>query len=189
LLKYTKIPGEDSNHYVSFSYHHGEIHYQDTNSIKSTQQMSRDHLYVIDSSFHSLQSFRTPKNEVQLEWKKVIDHIQKQQQAVTTDRLIEYFNIPIQQYHQEYLTNLATYHEESLKGLTREETQNMIGRLWEGLYKNYFLGIKKDDQSIINPIGSSEPVILFSKDFSHLYVLFETSEGEPIQLILAFERY
>ncbi|PLR76950.1 hypothetical protein CU633_12830 [Bacillus sp. V3-13] len=61
-------------------------------------------------------------------------------------------------------------------------TNEIPGHLWEGLYKNYFLGIQKKDGTIIDPIDSSMPLILLAKDQSHLLVAFETADREPVIL-------
>jgi len=182
LAQYEKISGEDSSHFVAISFHHGEIHYNDS-SIKSTHQMSTDHLYVIDSAFSSLQSFREPETTTHREWKDILDNVYEQQLTFTSDKLSSAFDISVNDYYQLTLTELANYNQDVLFELNRTQTQTLIGKLWEGLYKNYFLGIKKADGSIIDPIGSSEPILLLSKDFTHLYLLFETSDGESIQLI------
>ncbi|MFC4320767.1 hypothetical protein [Litchfieldia salsa] len=182
IAQYSKITGEDSSHYVAISYHHGEIHYDD-NHIKSTQKMSGDHLYVIDSSFSSLESFREPKKTTQKEWKDILDHATEQNRAYALANLIDHFDINTTDYNQLPLSELVEYNEQPLFELDNEKTQQTIGKLWEGIYRNYFLGIKLKDGTVIDPIGSSEPQLFFHKDSSHILILFETSEGDPIQLI------
>jgi hypothetical protein len=182
IAQYSKITGEDSSHYVAISYHHGEIHYDD-NLIKSTQKMSGDHLYVIDSSFSPLESFREPKKTTQKEWKDVLDHAVEQNRAYALANLIDHFNIQTSNYKQLPLTELVKYNDQTLFNLSKEKTQQTIGKLWEGIYRNYFLGIKMEDGTIVDPIGSSEPQLFFHKDSTHILILFETSKGEPVQLI------
>ncbi|WP_062046376.1 hypothetical protein [Bacillus sp. JCM 19034] len=55
--------------------------------------------------------------------------------------------------------------------------------MWEGLYKHYVLGITQEDGTVVNPIGSTVPLILIPKTTDHFFILFRTPEGEPVQLI------
>lgn len=181
LAQYEKVTGKDSSHYQAVSFHYGEIHENEQN-IRSVQKMSSDHLYVIDSSFQPLTSFREPQTKDEKEWKEILDHIKHQHLEYRWRRLIDYFQINESNYYKLPLTNLPFYNEKALNNLTIEETQVMIGRLWEGLYKQYFLGLKQKDGSIEDPIGSSLPLILLSKDKSHLIVLIEGKSGYPYQL-------
>ncbi|MCA1031735.1 hypothetical protein LCL95_11935 [Bacillus timonensis] len=181
LAQYKKVSGEDSSHFIAVSYHHGEIH--EGESIFSTQKMSSDELYVIDSSFSSLQSFRTPETAAEKEWKNVLDHVTKQQLTYTWEKLINHFSIDKEQYDCLPLTSLVLYNEEPLFNMDQSFSQKTIGQLWEGLYKNYFLGIKKEDGTVVEPSGSILPLILFSKDQTHIIVLTETINGYPVQLI------
>ncbi|WP_078545670.1 hypothetical protein [Litchfieldia alkalitelluris] len=183
IAQYTKITGEDSSHYVAVSYHHGEIHYDDQSKITSTQKMSSDYLYVIDSSFSPLESFREPKKSTHKEWKHVLDHATEQNREFTVDKLVTHFNINRDDYNILPLSHIANFNDATLFNMSKETSQQTIGKLWEGLYKNYFLGIKLEDGTIVDPIGSSEPHLFFHKDLSHILILFETSEGTPVQLI------
>ena len=182
LSQHSKMTGEDSSHFISITYHHGEIH-DDKGMIKSTQRMSGDQLYVIDSSFSPLHSFREPVTSIEKEWKKVLDHATEQQLQYSWNKLLKTFQIPENNYHILPLTDLIQYNDKPLYEMSMEQSQKTIGNLWEGLYKQYFLGIKKSNGSIVDPIGSTIPLILISKDLTHILILIETSEGEAIQLI------
>jgi hypothetical protein len=72
--------------------------------------------------------------------------------------------------------------KDSLPGFTKTESATIVGNLWEGLYKNYILGIRKAEGAIENPKGSTLPLILIATDQTHLLVLTETALGEPILL-------
>ncbi|WP_243290556.1 hypothetical protein [Bacillus sp. FJAT-47783] len=181
LAQYEKITGQDSSHYETISFHYGEIH-ENEEKIRSVQKMSEDHLYVIDSSFSKLTSFKNPVTEEEAEWKEILDHIQSQQLHYRWERLIGHFQINPSQYIQFPLTDLPKYNEKPLEGFTKNETQTIIGTLWEGLYKQYFLGLKRKDGSIEDPIGSSLPLLLLAKDKTHLIVLIEGKSGYPYQL-------
>jgi len=181
LAQYKKVTGKDSSHYQSVSFHYGEIHENEQN-IQSVQKMSSDHLYVIDSSFQPLTSFRKPHTKDEKEWMEILDHIQHQHLEYRWNRLINYFQINESNYYKIPLTDLPFYNDKSLYNFSIEETQIVIGRLWEGLYKQYFLGLKRKDGSIEDPIGSSLPLILLSKDKTHIIVLIEGKSGFPYKL-------
>ncbi len=50
----------------------------------------------------------------------------------------------------------------------------------EGLYKNYLLGIKKENGTIVDPIDSLIPLILLNKNKKELLVLIYTKENEYV---------
>ncbi|MCA1318976.1 hypothetical protein LC085_03555 [Bacillus tianshenii] len=182
LTQYATYSGEDSSHYVALSFHHGEIHHKDE-SITSTHKMSKDQLYVIDSSFSSLQSFKNAETKEQMEWKDVLDKVTEQQLEYAWEKAIDFFEIPVQNYDLYSLEEIIDLQETGLPGMDITRSKEIVGRLWEGLYKEYFLGIKTAAGTTIPPIDSSMPLILISKDYSHLLVLFETREGESVKLI------
>lgn len=178
--KYDK--GKDSTLYQTISLHHAENHIKD-NIIKSAQTMTSNKLYIIDSSFSPLESFQVPINKEQNEWKKIIDHVISENIMNSWDQLIKNFNINKEAYYELSLFDLETFNTNPLPGVSQEKTQKIIGQLWEGLYKNYLLGIKRSQDEVISPIGSKVPLILVSKDLTHLYVLIEGKGGERIKLI------
>ncbi|MDX8364237.1 hypothetical protein [Cytobacillus sp. IB215665] len=182
IAQYKKIQADESRYFVTISYHHAELHNDDLN-IKSSQQMSFDELYVINSLFAPLQSFRIAENKEQKEWKYVLDHAVKQQLQYSWKRLVDHFQLPLKKYIQIPLSDIVLYNDKPLINNNAEKSQQILGNLWEGLYKNYFLGIKKKDGTIIEPVGSTIPLILLSKDYTHLIILIETRDGEAIKLI------
>ncbi|MFD1736543.1 hypothetical protein ACFSCX_08190 [Bacillus salitolerans] len=176
-----RLRGEDSSHYQAISLHHAEIHLKD-DQIKSAQMMSHDELYIIDSSYSPLDSFKQPSNEEQKEWKKVLDHAINQHLFYSWNELAKHYNLDLETYDAIPFVNLATYNKTPLPGLTAEESIRVIGQLWEGLYKNYLLGIELTATETVSPIGSKIPLILISKDRSHLIILIETEAGEKVRL-------
>ncbi|WLR49785.1 hypothetical protein LC040_10740 [Bacillus tianshenii] len=178
-----KIKGEDSSHLSAISLHHAEIHYPD-DVIKSQQVMSSDQIYVIDSPLHPLESFKQAKTPEEKEWKATLDRATEQALKYSWTRLIDYYNIPVKKYKLIPLTSLPAYSEKPLPGKTEEESARILGQLWEGLYKNYYLGIKKEDGTTVSPLGSTIPLILFGD--THLIVLIEDTNGNPTQLIQYF---
>ncbi|RSK27844.1 hypothetical protein EJF36_13690 [Bacillus sp. HMF5848] len=182
LTQHEKVVGEDSSHYQSITFHYGEIH-KGAEQIFSAQTMTRDELYVIDSPFSALYSFRVAKSNEEIEWKQVLDHATLQQLKYSWKRLVDYYQIPINSYHLIPLYNLTNYNNKPLFNLSQAKTNKILGQLWEGLYKQYVLGITLTNGKTVDPIGSTMPLILVSKDFTHLFVLTETIDGQPAQLI------
>ncbi|MGM7701978.1 hypothetical protein ACSVDE_09625 [Pseudalkalibacillus sp. Hm43] len=176
------ITNEDSGHFEAISFHHAELHHPN-DIIKSAQTMSYDELYVIDSPLQPLESFKTPETKEDEINKKVLDHATNQQLKVIWHNLIKYFNVPVENYYMIPLTKLYDYSMVPLPGLSKEKTDQVIGGLWEGIYKNYFLGVKNETGEVESPIGSSLPLILVSKDMTHLLVLTETKSGRNVQLV------
>jgi len=182
LAQFKKVNGEDSSHYEAISLHYGEIHLED-NQIRSTQQMTSDHLYVIDSEFTSAFSFKNAQTEEEHEWKDILDKVKAQHLEYSWNHLIDHYQINKNEYEAIPLTELARYNTEPLLGLSKSKTQEVIGSLWEGLYKNYFLGLKTKEGKVIEPIGSAMPLLLFAKDYSHVLVLIQAEDGTPFKLI------
>lgn len=175
------VKARDSRFFQAISFHHGELH--EGEAIMSSQTMTSDYLYVIDSPYSPLASFHSAATREEKEWQNVLNKATTEFLRRTSESLLSHFSIQKQQYYSLYLPDLIVYNEQPLPDLSMEKTQEIIGKLWEGLYKSYFLGIKKEDGSILSPIGSTMPLILISKDYSHLLVLTETKDGEKIRLI------
>ncbi|WP_222599149.1 hypothetical protein [Aquibacillus kalidii] len=174
----SSIHGEDSSHFETISFHHGEIHYPD-DQIKSIHEMSHDELYVIDSPHSPLESFEQPDDSNQTDWKETLDHATQQQLGYHWKQLIDHFQIPEDKYIFTPLTDIYKYEKEVIPGISQEKTDQVIGQLWEGLYKNYILGISNTDK----PAKSFVPLILFDKKGKHLIVLYQDQNGQKQQLI------
>ncbi|WP_257345855.1 hypothetical protein [Pseudalkalibacillus decolorationis] len=172
---------EDSGHFEAISFHHAELHYPN-DVIKSAQTMSYDQLYVIDTPLQPLESFKTPETVEDKDNKKILDHATDQQLKMVWDSLINYYNIPTDEYFMIPFTQLVMYTNHSLPGLSKEKTDKVVGGLWEGIYKNYFLGVKYEGH-IESPIGSTMPLLLFHKNMSHLIFLSKTASGKEVQFI------
>ncbi len=175
-----KITQKDSANYKAISFHHGEIHSNE--SITSSQKITHDELYVLNSKFSTLQSFHQPASTEEQEWKKVIDNLIEKRLQVSLENAQKTLKIDPQHYTIFPLTDIYQYEEKPLQGFSTQETREIIGRLWEGLYKNYFLGISKKDGTTTDPRGSTIPLILISKDKSHLLVISQLLDGEVVSL-------
>lgn len=173
-----KLHSKDDNFFQIISYHHGEIHYPD-DEIKSIQHMSHDALYVIKSATNKFNAFRSPENDEESNKKSEFDKATKKQLLYQWKQLLTHFNINEASYIAVPLTHLYTYNEKELPGTTQEETDQIIGQLWEGLYKNYIVPAANTKK---NTSPNYVPLILFDKDQSHLIVLFELN-GKKEKLI------
>jgi hypothetical protein len=153
----------------AITFHHAELHEKE-DQIFSSQEMSSDQIYFITDAADEVNSKKQldqrTERMLQLSWNKGLRHF-----AIN---LVNYHAFPLSQFNQ-----LA---KEVLPGFTKSETGAIVGNLWEGLYKNYILGIKKADGTSENPKGSTLPLILIATDKTHLLVLTETASGESILL-------
>lgn len=170
----------DSTNFKAISFHHAEIHEKDR--ITSSQKHSHDELYVLDSKFHPLHSFRLPVHQQDEEWKKLIDDYIQKKLSHSLEIAEKYHEFNQNQYTIIPLTSIYQYEELPLPGFNEKETREMLGRLWEGLYKNYFLGVKKQDGNVTDPVGSTIPLILLARDQTHLLVISELEDGEIMLL-------
>jgi hypothetical protein len=175
------ISSGESAKYDAITFHYSELH-GDGDRITSAQRMSDDMLYVIDSPFSPLQSFSVAKSKQEKEWKKVLDQSVSNRLNNILQKAEKNYGFRAGDYVVLPLDAIRQYEDQPLRGFTQKETANIIGKLWEGLYKNYYLGIKKSDGTVVDPIDSTMPLILVSKDKSHLLVVTQTDAGESIVL-------
>ncbi len=176
IILESSFTGNDSANFKAISFHFGEIHEED--KITSSQKHSHDELYILDSKFHPLHSFRIPIHQQDEEWKKLIDDYIEKKLAHALEKAENHYNIQENKYIIFPLTSIYQYDELALPGLNERSTKELIGHLWEGLYKNYFLGIRKQDGTMADPTGSTIPLILLARDRSHLLVISELEDGE-----------
>ncbi|MFD2630831.1 hypothetical protein [Oceanobacillus kapialis] len=173
---------EDSSLFQAITFHHGEVHQQDK-SIQSIQHLSYDQLYVIDSPTSALESFEKPQNNYEAEWLNLLEKTTRQQLIFHWNQLFTHFDIDSSNYLSVPLTSLTTYQSKPLPSLSQQDTDKIIGQLWEGLYKNYIIPATAKNNQKPN---SYIPIILFSKDHDHLLVLFELN-GKKQQLIQKYK--
>lgn len=171
----------ESARYDAITFHYSELH-GPNDKISSAQRMSEDMLYVIDSQFSPLRSFRTPKSNQEREWKQVLDKSTDNRINKTLAKAAKTYQIDANSYNMIRLNELRKYEDQPFPGFNQGDTADILGRLWEGLYKNYYLGIKKSDGTAVDPLDSTMPLILVSKDKSHLLVVTQTKDGESIVL-------
>ncbi|WP_051758202.1 hypothetical protein [Rossellomorea vietnamensis] len=177
IVEESTIKGKDSSILQAVSFHYSEIHESDT-EFTSAQKMSEDTLYVIDSNFSPLNAFRQPGNSAEKEWKNILDKVTSQQLEYLWEKAITSMGIPADEYTPIPLTSLPMYDGRPLEGFTRQEWDRLIGNLWEGLYKNYYLGTKKEDGSVVDSIDSAIPLLLVKKDKKEVLVLLVDQNGD-----------
>jgi hypothetical protein len=180
LIQEKRIPIKDSSLFQAITFHQGELHEND-GPIYSSQALSDDYLYVIPQN-NINRSFHSPKTKEQTEWKQKLDEQTERMLQYSWNRGIRHYTIHLNDYLAFPFTLFNENAKSGLSGFSNSASNRIVGQLWEGLYKNYFLGIKKADGTIVSPIGSTLPLILLAKNKSHLLVLTETENGEPILL-------
>lgn len=161
----------------AISFHHGEIHYPD-NQILSIQKMTSDQLYFIKDK-EKIHAFRQPSNTFEENWKIKLKEITNHQLIYHWNTLINHFNIIEDEYDSFPLTELVQYEEINLPGRSKNETDQIIGQIWEGLYKNYIILLKEKENHQHNHYI---PLVMIAKDNSHLVIVFELNNQKQ-QLI------
>ena len=182
LSQESNISGNSTMKYEAVTFHHAELH-GSGDRISSAQDMSSDFLYAINSPFSPIRSFRIPINKEDSEWKTLLDQTISKQLEQRMSTAMKEFQLSKENFSTIWLTELPQFKDKPLPGLGMEETNEVIGKLWEGLYKNYFHGIKTQDGTAINPLDSTIPFIMVAKDKSILYVITEAANGEAVILI------
>lgn len=177
IVEESTIKGKESSLLQAVSFHYSEIHETDTD-FTSAQKMSEDTLYVIDSNFSPLNAFRQPGTDAEKEWKDILDKVTTQQLEYLWEKALTSMDLHVDEYTSIPLTELPKFDNRPLEGFSRQEWDRLIGNLWEGLYKNYYLGIKKEDGSVVESIDSAIPLLLVKKDKSEVLVLLIDQNGE-----------
>ncbi|GAA0345717.1 hypothetical protein GCM10008967_40170 [Bacillus carboniphilus] len=180
LMQESTLFFQDSQLIQAVGFHFSEIHRGE--KIGGAQKLSGDFIYVIDSKFSPFKSFRHPENEEDEKWKHTLDQVTKDRLTKSWNTAIQRYGIPKERFDSYTLFQLTQYNDQPLPGFTLLETKKLTGRLWEGLYKNYLLGIRKSDGSTEDAMDSVLPLILIAKDKTHLFVVTETKSGESIIL-------
>jgi hypothetical protein len=174
------LSAKQSGVFDAVSFHYAELH-PGPDVFKSAQYMTGDQLYVISSRLSAFQSFRNPMDSDQKDWKQTLDNLSL---AIRKEALLaanKFFQVNSQDYDIFRLTELYATRDKILSGFTNSKREEIIGKLWEGLYKNYVLGIKKEAQSV-SPLNSTEPLLLVAKDKRELIIISLTADGDPILL-------
>lgn len=171
-----EFPITDNGLYEAITFHFGEFH-QTNDSIKSIQNMTNNWMYVHKNK-SNITTFKDVSSTREKHLKKKFDQASSKELNQQLEKMTNHFNVNLDEYTAIPVTGLSTYTKQPIPNLSQSETDKIIGQLWEGLYKNYAIPIVNQQQQADNSL----PFILFSKDSSHLIVLFEIN-GEFRQLI------
>lgn len=161
----------DSGLLQAISFHHGEIHYPN-DQISSIQKMTGNHLYFIKDG-KTIHSFRNARDTNEKIWERNLNKITEQQLNNHWNRLINQLDIRINEYDRIPLAELVQYESKPLPGRTEAETKKIIGQLWEGVYKNYIV-LLKEEENLQNE--HYMPLILIAKNNDHLLIIFELNK-------------
>ncbi|MFZ3580334.1 hypothetical protein [Virgibacillus sp. DJP39] len=167
-----RVKSKGTGYFQSISYHHGEIHHSE-DSIKSIQKMTYDNLYVIEDRLSPVRSFDTLKTKKNKALEQQLNNEIKGTLLNYWDRIFDHYRIKKKNYLIVPLTELNRYNNSPLPTLSQSKTNQIIGQLWEGVYKNYLVPIT----SASGQVASQIPIVLFGKDNKHLIVLFEINEN------------
>lgn len=163
----------------AISFHYAEVH-PDKNQFTSVQELSYAKLYtVIAPSFHS---FAKPMTEEDKAQQQKLDAFTTKQRDESLQKALNHFKLNREDFRILSITELPLKKNEFLRPFSKQKREEIIGKLWEGLYKNYILGVQKDDGSIVTPLGSSVPLLLLSNNRNELLVLFTLADSTPIML-------
>ncbi|WP_110927410.1 hypothetical protein [Bacillus massiliglaciei] len=179
LSQVEKYQEKAASHYQAVTFHYAENHPKET-IFTSAQQLSKDGVYLLTKPI--LQYFRNPGSALQTKRKEEMDMKEKELLDRSLNQGLETYNLRKEQYNILLLTDLPAGKNSWLSAFPRSQREEIIGKLWEGLYKNYVLGIKKEDGTVLDPKGSTIPHLLVAKDASELIVLLRAKDGEPVML-------
>ncbi|RXI99456.1 hypothetical protein DS745_14635 [Anaerobacillus alkaliphilus] len=182
LTQKLKVDGEDSGHFEAITFHYSELHYPN-DITKSVQSMSYDQIYILDSPLSPLEYFKRPNSPSEEEGQRILDTIIKQNLQYTWEELTNYFQVDSSKYYSIPLTSLYKYNDLSLPELPVSQTNEILRQTWGTLYQDYFSGLEKHDGTIASPLGSSVPLILYHKSYSHLLIIFSSRDGEKYIII------
>ncbi|WP_062355863.1 hypothetical protein [Bacillus kwashiorkori] len=180
LKQRKKITLKEPSLIEALSFHHAEIH-KDGN-IFSAQSISNDKMYVFFQNNKGSYYFNTAGNDLEKIWQEKLDARANKVIMDSLKKATDTFQLNLDYFTVLSLMDLPNYATKPLPNFSQQQTNKLIGQLSEGIYKNYFLGIRKKDGTFIKPLGSTIPFILLSKNKQSIYVVFETKEGESILL-------
>ncbi|MBM7646363.1 hypothetical protein JOD45_002591 [Scopulibacillus daqui] len=167
----------DSGHFEAITIHHAEKH-TNQNVYTGKDIMSYDQRYVMAPKNQPISFFKVPVTPEELGWYHVLDSAVKQDQQEILEEASKQFHIHLASYYIFPLTYLHIYNQNTLPGLDKKTSHRAVSQLWEGLYKNYILGIKLKENQTENPIGSSVPFILYDKNSTHFLIITKTASGK-----------
>ncbi|WP_100398348.1 hypothetical protein [Bacillus sp. FJAT-44742] len=175
-----KLKGEDSNKFEVLTLHHAEI-LKDQEGWKSRQSMSHDTLYVLDSPFTDLHSFKNnPSSSEDQDSKEVLDYIMEQQLNHVEKGLRKHFSLEedIDLYP---ITAITSWYEAPPAFLPEDRVDAFIGTIWETLYHHVLLDKKSASGTKDVPLGHSMPFIAWSQEEQCIYLIVKMQDGSPVK--------
>lgn len=170
--------------FQAMTLHYGEKHYPE-DVIKSIQKMSYSELFVTGEKKDGFTIFKEPDTELDMGARNELQKATNENLLHHWHRLTNHFGIDLAQYEVVPLTELYQFEEKALMSFTKEQTDEIIAKLWEGLYKNYIIPVSEEKELSSD---SYVPLILFDKHEHDILVLFELN-GEKIKLKQVFPSF
>lgn len=180
LSQMKTLKENESGYYEAITVHHAENHYPN-NVIRGKEVMSYDHLSVIDSA-GEFTSFRIPAQPEEKDWTTKRWRTLQQEQHDLVTKAAQQFHFNLSQYDSFPLSYLHIYNDHPLPSLNQKTTHRVISQLWEGIYKDYCLGVHLSEHDVRDPIGSMMPIILFDKNAKQILVIIQLNTGEITML-------
>ncbi len=181
LTFHESVKSSGISHFEALTVHYAETH-NEKNQIRSQETMSYDHLYVMANGYQKRDAFKIPIGKNQSDFQLDLRRSLQQEQQYISEAASKKFSLNLADYDVFPLTHLETFGQNSLPNLNQKNSQRVIRQLWEGIYKNYVLGIHVNRTKLESPIGSSVPLIFFPKGGDELHVIIRTKSGRLIQL-------
>ncbi|WP_141189930.1 hypothetical protein [Terrilactibacillus laevilacticus] len=165
--------------YVAISFHHSEN--RQNQVILGRDLLSHDDLSLMPLNNYFI-SFRKPETPSEKVFLDALNTSLNRERLKMITKAEDEYKINPSSYYIIPLSELVKYQSVPLPGLTKEKTYKVISQLWEGLYKNVFNGIKISEHHIEKSTGSRMPIVLLSKQSTHLYILLETAKKQLVIL-------
>ncbi|SDD53476.1 hypothetical protein SAMN05421663_1134 [Terribacillus halophilus] len=157
------------------SFHFAELH---KNEITSSFKLTGIRSYTSDT----FELFSFPKNEKETQSRYTAKTAtNKTLQRIWTEAK-QQLSIPANQYTEIPLTALPHADLSQINGLSENnKRQEIISRLWEGLYRNYIVPIGPAVAD--GTVNTYVPLLLFDKSGKHLRVLYQDENGQHRELL------
>lgn len=167
VIQKTETSAKYNHLYQVISFHFAKTHDQ-----QYQQTMSSDYLYVSATKYGGIQSFHQPETLQHRNWKEIIDRGIHHQMNYEWKEAFHDFQINPNDYYIFPLSQMPIYSkQEELPGISAEVAPVVIRNIWNALFEHLFT------ESERNPLGSSMPLILISKDGTTFRVIYRSSGG------------
>jgi hypothetical protein len=159
----------------AISYHFAELH---QNNITSSSKMTGIRTYTSDK----FELFSFPKNDAETNSQHLAESQTNSTLRQVWTEAKQQLSIPAANYIEMPLTALTTADLTAINGLSDDKKrQEIISRLWEGLYRNYLLPIGPAVEE--GTVKTYIPLLLFDKNGKHLRVIYQDETGKHAELL------